>query len=55
MHKLWLDTNILIDYLLRRKPFETFAFQLFEKVDSKEIIAYTSIINLVHAQYQLRK
>jgi predicted nucleic acid-binding protein len=55
MHRLWLDTNILIDYLLRRAPFETFASQLIEKVQAKEIVAYTSIINLIHAHYQLRK
>lgn len=55
MHKLWLDTNILIDYLLKRAPFEIFAFQLVTKVEAKEIIACTSIINLIHAHYQLRK
>lgn len=55
MHRIWLDTNILIDYLLKRPPFESSAFQLLMKVMSGEVIAFTSIINLIHAHYQLRK
>ena len=55
MHKIWIDTNILIDHLLFRKPFDTFAFNLIAKIDEKRIIAHTSIINLIHAHYQVRK
>ena len=55
MHKVQIDTNILIDRLIFRKPFDTFAFELFTKVEDSEIIAYTSIINLIHTHYQVRK
>jgi len=55
MHKIWIDTNILIDHLLFRKPFDTFALDLIAKIDGKRIIAHTSIINLIHAHYQVRK
>ena len=55
MHKVWLDTNILVDYLVRRKPFETFAIDFFKCIEEKEINAFTSIVNLIHAHYQLRK
>lgn len=55
MHRVWLDTNVLIDYLLRRTGFETPAIELVKKIEGKEIIAFTSIINLIHTHYQLRK
>ena len=49
MHKVWLDTNILVDYLVRRKPFESFADDLFLKIENQDTLASTSIINLIHA------
>lgn len=55
MHKIWIDTNILVDHLIFRKPFDTFASDLFTKVEENEIKAFTSIINLIHAHYQIRK
>lgn len=55
MHKVWLDTNVLLDYLLRRTEFETPVIELVKKIEKKEVIAFTSVINLIHAHYQLRK
>lgn len=55
MHKVWLDTNVLLDYLLRRTGFETPAIELVKKIERKEIMAFTSVINLIHTHYQLRK
>lgn len=55
MDKVWLDTNILVDYLVRRQPFESFATDLLGKIENQDISASTSIINLIHAHYQLRK
>jgi len=55
MHRIWLDTNVLLDYLLRRTGFETPAIALFRKIEKKEVMAFTSIVNLIHAHYQLRK
>lgn len=55
MHKIWLDTNVLLDYLLRRTGFETPAIELVKKIERGEIIAFTSVINLIHTHYQLRK
>jgi predicted nucleic acid-binding protein len=55
MHKVWLDTNVLLDYLLRRTGFELSAIELIKRVERKEITAFTSVINLVHTHYQLRK
>lgn len=55
MHKVWLDTNVLLDYLLRRTGFETPVMELVRKIERKEVLAFTSIINLIHTHYQLRK
>lgn len=55
MHKVWLDTNVLLDYLLRRTGFETPMIELIRKIERNEIKAFTSIINLIHTHYQLRK
>lgn len=55
MHKVWLDTNVLLDYLLRRTGFETPVIELVKKIERKEIMAFTSVINLIHTHYQLRK
>jgi predicted nucleic acid-binding protein len=55
MHKVWLDINVLLDYLLRRTGFEIPAIELIKKIERKEIMAFTSVINLIHTHYQLRK
>lgn len=55
MHKIWLDTNVLLDYLLRRTGFETPAIELINRIEGKEVMAFTSIINLIHTHYQQRK
>ena len=55
MHKVWLDTNVLLDYLLRRTGFETPVIELVKKIERKELMAFTSVINLIHTHYQLRK
>ncbi|WP_353722472.1 hypothetical protein [Dyadobacter sp. 676] len=55
MHKIWLDINVLLDYLLRRAGFETPAIALFKEIERKEVKAFTSTINLIPTHYQLRK
>ncbi len=55
MHKVWLDTNVLLDYLLRRTGFDTPATELVRKIEKEEVLAFTSVINLIHTHYQLRK
>ena len=55
MHNLFLDTNIIIDYLGNRVPFDKYAKQLFDDFLDNKYLGHTSIINLIHAHYQLRK
>jgi predicted nucleic acid-binding protein len=55
MHDLFLDTNILVDYLGNRAPFNRDAELLFNGFVNREYNGRTSIINLVHVHYQLRR
>ena len=55
MDNLYLDTNIILDFLLNRTPFDFPATQLFEAIEQKKCKAFTSPLNLVHVHYQLRK
>lgn len=55
MHNLFLDTNIIIDYLGNRSPFDKHAQQLFDGFLDNKFLGHTSVINLIHAHYQLRK
>ena len=55
MHNLFLDTNIIVDYLGNRFPFDVPAKLLFEGFSKNKYDGSTSIINLIHAHYQLRK
>jgi predicted nucleic acid-binding protein len=55
MHDLFLDTNILVDYLGHRAPFDRDAELLFTGFYNRNYKGRTSIINLVHVHYQLRR
>ena len=55
MPRLYLDTNILIDFLGRRAPFHAAATEIFRCIEQQECTAFTSAINLVHTHYQLKK
>lgn len=51
MHNLFLNTNIIIDYLGNRAPFDKYANQLFDGFLNNEFAGHTSIVNLIHAHY----
>jgi predicted nucleic acid-binding protein len=55
MPKLYLDTNILLDHVMNRQPFNTSADQLMLHIAQRGAIGVTSVINLVHTHYQLRR
>ncbi|TLV00157.1 type II toxin-antitoxin system VapC family toxin [Dyadobacter luticola] len=55
MHKVWLDTNILVDYFLKRNGFEKPAATVLRQIAEGKIEGTTSVINLVHTHYQVRK
>ena len=49
MHELFLDTNIVIDYLTNREPFSQSALRLFSLAENNKVrlnvsaISYTTI------------
>lgn len=55
MPKLYLDTNILLDHVMNRQPFSTSADQLMLHIAQRRAVGSTSVINLVHTHYQLRR
>jgi predicted nucleic acid-binding protein len=55
MNNLYIDTNIILDFLLNRSLFDIPATKLFDVVEHKKCNAFTSPINIIHTHYQLRK
>ena len=55
MKKLFLDTNILLDYLAQRQPFFTDAERLFELADKGEFNLFGSSLSFSTIFYVLRK
>lgn len=55
MKNIFLDTDILIDFLGDRKPFSRFALTIFLNAYNKKITAYTSGNSITTAYYILGK
>ncbi len=55
MTTLFLDTNIIIDFLSNRQPFANEASQLFEASIQKKIKLYISAISVNNIYYILRQ
>ena len=55
MKYIFLDTNIIIDFLANRKPFSDAASQIFSKAESGKIKLYISAISYNNIFYLLKK
>jgi len=55
MNKLFIDMNILIDFLTERSPFDIQAGILFSLAEQEKIVCGTSSLSIVNTQYQLLK
>jgi predicted nucleic acid-binding protein len=55
LDKVFVDTNIILDWLAQRKPFFEFARELFRKGEEKEIIILISTMSFISTEYILRK
>lgn len=55
MIKIFIDTDIIIDFLTGRKPYSVSAANLFSRIDKMEIDAYTSSLTIRNLYYILRK
>lgn len=55
MIHLFLDTNIVIDFLTDRKPFSSFAGRLFDYSEKGKVNLYLSAISYNNIYYVVRK
>lgn len=55
MDKVFLDTNVLLDYLAARVPFDRAAKTLIQRADAGEIELYVSVLSICNIAYILRK
>ena len=55
MARVFIDTDVIIDFLANRKPFSENAAILFNRMEKKEIEGYTSAQSISNLYYILRK
>lgn len=53
MKRVLLDTNIIIDLLAKREPFDQDARMLFSFADKEKVILYTSALSIANLSYVL--
>ncbi|MDX9768784.1 MAG: PIN domain-containing protein [Tenuifilaceae bacterium] len=53
MKRVLLDTNIIIDLLAKREPFDQDARKLFSSADKEKVILYTSALSIANISYVL--
>lgn len=53
--KFFIDTNIIVDFILNRKPFVDTATEIFNKAAVKKITLYTSSHSIATAHYLSKK
>ncbi len=49
--KIFLDTNVIIDFLTDRKPFSIEAAKIFELSEKKELLIYISSLSVNNINY----
>ncbi len=55
MTKIYLDTNVILDALFQRKPFDKDARQIFELADMQQIQLFTSADSMTNMYYLISK
>jgi predicted nucleic acid-binding protein len=55
MMRVFIDTNIFLDYLLRREPFFFYSYELFALVERQDVRGYASPITFSDLAYLLGK
>lgn len=55
MKNVFVDTNILIDFLAERPPFSKFAIILFDLAEKKKVKLFTSSHSFATTHYLLKK
>lgn len=54
-NKVFLDTDVILDFLIDREPFSRGAAKIFDLADSKKINASTSVLCIHNVHYFVRK
>ena len=55
MKTIYIDCNVLIDWLIDREPFSFYATTLISLTEAKEIESYVSALTLANTYYVIRK
>ncbi|MBN1961429.1 MAG: PIN domain-containing protein, partial [Deltaproteobacteria bacterium] len=55
MKKVYLDCNIILDWLMDRNPFSIYASRLVTLIETKKVIGYVSPLILANTYYILTK
>ncbi|WP_299061020.1 PIN domain-containing protein [uncultured Polaribacter sp.] len=55
MKNIFIDTNVIIDFITQRKPFDIEANKIFSLADNKIIFLQTSSLSLANAYYIFSK
>jgi predicted nucleic acid-binding protein len=55
MDKIFLDTNVILDYLLARTPYDADAKRFFEDAELGKIELYASALTFCNMSYIVRK
>ena len=55
MNSLFIDTDVIIDFLIDRKPFSREAAKIFTLIDQKKLKGYASALTFSNLYYVLRK
>lgn len=53
--KVFLDTNIVIDFVTQREPFNIYADQIFLLIQDRKIDAFTSSLSISTTQFIIEK
>ena len=55
MDKVFLDTNVILDYLLARTPFDAEAKRFFEAAEAGDLALFASSLTFCNMAYIVRK
>lgn len=55
MHKVFVDTDVILDLLMKREPFQETAVELFKQIELKSVKGYTSPLVIANLHYLLSK
>ncbi|GCL42611.1 type II toxin-antitoxin system VapC family toxin [Dolichospermum planctonicum] len=55
MKRVFIDTNVVLDFLLERELFVEDAVKLFAKIDASEIIGFIAATTITNIYYIIRK